>query len=211
MQLDELQVKEFSEMVSNKRQIYIVDDDESVCRALKLLLVSREFKVATFNSAEDFFSAVPNSTPGCLILDINMPGLKGWEAQQRLLKSGSKRPVMIISADRMLGLKERALNVGAMGFLQKPFNDEDLIGLINQAFFNYEAVDLSLRESKMDFIKQKKTGVKMNENLKGKGFLVIVTAMFLTVSISGCNMMRGAGKDVENAGGSIQRTVDKND
>ena len=198
-------------MVLNKRQIYIVDDDESVCRALKLLLVSREFKVATFNSAEDFFSAVPNSTPGCLILDINMPGLKGWEAQQRLLKSGSKRPVMIISADRMLGLKERALNVGAMGFLQKPFNDEDLIGLINQAFFNYEAVDLSLRESKMDFIKQKKTGVKMNENLKGKGFLVIVTAMFLTVSISGCNMMRGAGKDVENAGGSIQRTVDKND
>ena len=198
-------------MVSNKRQIYIVDDDESVCRALKLLLVSREFKVATFNSAEDFFSAVPNSTPGCLILDINMPGLKGWEAQQRLLKSGSKRPVMIISADRMLGLKERALNVGAIGFLQKPFNDEDLIGLINQAFFNYEAVDLSLRESKMDFIKQKKTGVKMNENLKGKGFLVIVTAMFLTVSISGCNMMSGAGKDVENAGESIQRTVDKND
>jgi two-component system response regulator FixJ len=137
MQLDEIvEVKqmELRDMISSKKQIYIVDDDESVSRALKLLLITYAFQVETFDGAEKFFSAVPNSTPGCLILDIHMPGLGGWEAQQRLTKSGSKRPVIIISADKSGELKERALRTGAVGFLQKPFNDQDLVDLINQAF-----------------------------------------------------------------------------
>ena len=125
-------------MSANKKQIYIVDDDESVRRALKLLLVSYEFQVETFDSAERFFSAVPNSAPGCLILDIHMSGLDGWEVQRRLSKSGSKRPVIVVSADRNggHGHKDQALAVGAVGFLQKPFNDQELVGLINQAFKN---------------------------------------------------------------------------
>lgn len=121
-------------MSSNQRQIYIVDDDESVRRALKFLLNTYEFQVKTFSSAEDFFSAVPNSSSGCLILDIHMPGIEGWEAQERLTKSGSKRPVIFISTDKNGQLKEKALIVGAVGFLQKPFNDQELIDLINQAF-----------------------------------------------------------------------------
>ncbi|MDO8580918.1 MAG: response regulator [Candidatus Omnitrophota bacterium] len=125
-------------MSSDKKQIYIVDDDESVCRALKLLLLTYEFHVETFNSAEAFFSAVPNSAPGCLILDIRMPGLDGWGTLQRLYTSGYKRPSIIISADKNggHGHKARALKEGAMGFLQKPFNDQELVDLINQAFLN---------------------------------------------------------------------------
>ncbi|PIW60514.1 MAG: response regulator [Candidatus Omnitrophica bacterium CG12_big_fil_rev_8_21_14_0_65_50_5] len=121
-------------MPSDKRQIYIVDDDESMCRALKLLLDAYDFQVETFDSAEKFFSAIPNSVPGYLILDIHMPGLEGWEAQQRLFKSGSKRPVIVITADKNVALKEQALKAGAIGFLQKPFNDQELVDLINQAF-----------------------------------------------------------------------------
>ncbi len=131
---EELQLKDCGEISTNKKQIYIVDDDESVCYALKFLMVAYEFAVRTFPSAEEFFSAVPNSAPGCLILDIHMPGLNGWEVQQKLMKTGSNRPVVIITADKNGGLKEQALKMGAMGFLQKPFNDQELVDLINLAF-----------------------------------------------------------------------------
>lgn len=120
-------------MYSGQKIIYIVDDDVSVCRALKLFLETHGFRVDTFSSAEAFFSAVPNSSPGCLILDIHMPGLKGWETQDRLFKSGSERSIIIISADKNGGLRERALKAGAIGFLQKPFHDQELIDLVNRA------------------------------------------------------------------------------
>jgi len=120
-------------MLFENKQIFIVDDDESVCRALSVLLVTYGFTVGTFTSAEEFFRAVPNSVPGCLILDIHMPGLDGWETQQRLLKSGSSRPVIIISADKNDVNYERALKTGAAGYLQKPFNDQELVDLINIA------------------------------------------------------------------------------
>ena len=63
-----------------------------------------------------------------------MPGLNGWEAQQKLMKSGANRPVIIITADKDGGLKEQALKAGAVGFLQKPFNDQELVDLVNLAF-----------------------------------------------------------------------------
>ncbi len=121
-------------MSLDKKQIYIVDDDESVCRSLKLLMGTYGFLVETFPSADKFFSAVPNSALGCLIMDIHMPGLNGWEAQEKLMKSGSNRPVIIITADKNDGLEEQALKAGAVGFLQKPFNDQELVDLINLAF-----------------------------------------------------------------------------
>ena len=120
-------------MSKHNNQIYIVDDDGSVCHALSVLLGTYGFSVKTFNCAEDFFTAVPNSAPGCLLLDIHMPGLDGWGTQQRLLKSGSNRPVIIMSADKNEGLNERALKAGAAGYLQKPFNDQALVDLINVA------------------------------------------------------------------------------
>jgi FixJ family two-component response regulator len=132
MQLDELQ--ELDEMSLGMKQIYIVDDDVSVRRALKLLMLTYGFEVETYASPEDFFSAVPNSTPGCLIMDIHMAGLNGWDAHQRLVKTGSDRPVIIISADKNEGLRERAQKAGVAGFLQKPFNDQDLVDLINKAY-----------------------------------------------------------------------------
>jgi len=118
-------------MSSEKKKIYIVDDDESVCRALKTFLMTFKFGVKTFNSAKSFFDAVPNSKPGCLVLDINMPGLDGWAMQKQIVDSGSKRPVIFISAEKQDNASERALKTGAVGFLQKPFNGKTLVDLIN--------------------------------------------------------------------------------
>jgi len=121
-------------MAIGKRQVYVVDDDESVCRAIKILLVAFGFEVKTFSSPEMFFSAVPNSLKGCLVLDIHMPGMDGWEAIKKLIKSGATRPVIIITADKNGGLEEEAIRAGARGFLHKPFNDQSLINLINEAY-----------------------------------------------------------------------------
>jgi len=122
--------KENGEMLAENKQIFIVDDDQSVCRALSVLLGTYGFTVSTFTSADDFFRAVSNSVLGCLVLDIHMPGLDGWLALQQLISSGSSRPVIIISADKNGGLNERAIKAGAIGFLQKPFNDQALVDLI---------------------------------------------------------------------------------
>ncbi len=120
-------------MPLDKKNIYIVDDDQSVCRALKTLLMTFDFEVKTFNSAKSFFDAVPNEEPGCLVLDIHMPGLDGWEAQKEILKSGSKRPVIFISAEKQENAADRALKFGAVGFLQKPFDGQTLVDLIKTA------------------------------------------------------------------------------
>jgi len=113
--------------------IYIVDDDDSVCRALKTLLMTYDFEVRTFNSANSFFDAVSHDDPGCLLLDIHMPGLDGWEVQKRILASGSKRPIIFISAEKKDDAAGRALQVGALGFLQKPVDGQTLVDLINGA------------------------------------------------------------------------------
>lgn len=120
-------------MPTDKKQIYVVDDDGSVCRALSVLLGTYGFSVDTFNNANDFFSAVPKNVPGCLLLDIHMPGLDGWETLKRIVESGSNRPVILISANKNGGLNKKALIAGAAGFLQKPFNDQALVDLINVA------------------------------------------------------------------------------
>ena len=132
MKLEKSRLKEGDEILFKNKQIFIVDDDESVCRALSILLVTYGFTVGAFTSAEKFFRAVPNNVPGCLILDIHMPVLDGWETLQQLLASGSSRSVIIISADKNGELNEKALKAGAIGFLQKPFNDQDLVDLINK-------------------------------------------------------------------------------
>lgn len=121
-------------MSFENKQIFIVDDDESVCRALKFLLLTYGFVVHTYPSAENFFSAIPNSVSGCLILDIHIQGIDGWEAQKKLLKSGSQRPIIMMTADHNGAFAEQALSAGVVGFLQKPFDDRALVDLVNSAF-----------------------------------------------------------------------------
>ena len=125
-------------MPINNREIFILDDDESVLRSLKILMVSYGFAVATFTSAEEFFMAVPNSVEGCLILDIHMPGLNGWDTQQRLAAAGYNLQVIVISADKDDSFQEKALKAGAVGFLQKPFEDHYLLHMVNQVFVDLE-------------------------------------------------------------------------
>ena len=138
------------EMFSDKKQIYIVDDDESVRRSLKLLMVSYGFAVDTFSSAEEYFKVVPNSTKCCLVLDIHMPGLNGWDALKRLTEAGYNHPVIVITADKDESFREKALKAGAVGFLQKPFGDHYLLHMVTHIFNKQEIEMKKLDEQELE-------------------------------------------------------------
>ncbi|MBU1044429.1 MAG: response regulator [Candidatus Omnitrophica bacterium] len=117
-------------MLKEVKKIFILDDDQSVRRSLSMLLGTYGFIVDVFSCAEDFFNAVPDSVTGCLILDIHMPGTDGWAVLERIVKSGVRRPVIIISADKREVSHERAIKTGAIGYLHKPFISQALVDLI---------------------------------------------------------------------------------
>ena len=125
--------------LTNKKIIYIVDDDESVCQALKILLMTFGFEVKTFNSAKSFF-AISHDESGCLVLDINMPEVDGWAVLKRVLSSGSKLPIIFISADKYENITDHALKAGAVGFIQKPFDCQTLVDLITVASESNEGI-----------------------------------------------------------------------
>jgi FixJ family two-component response regulator len=105
--------------------ISIVDDNPSVCAGIWTLVRSFGFNAVTFGSAELFLQSgvVPATT--CLITDLQMPGLSGLELQEELRSRGCQTPVIVITAYPDEKLRTRALNAGAVGFLIKPFNDEE--------------------------------------------------------------------------------------
>jgi len=128
-------------MSPKKKQVYIVDDDESVCRALSLLLDTYGFGVQTFASADAFLNSILKHAPGCLILDVHMAGMDGFALQQKLNSNGFRLPIIFMSADKDLKFSEEYLKAaGALGFLQKPFNDQALVDLVNIAIEKKGAV-----------------------------------------------------------------------
>ena len=116
--------------------IAIVDDDESVCRALKRLVRSLGMDADTFHSGRQFIElldAMPSLRVDCVVLDVQMPGLNGLQVQEQLAGSGHRIPVIFITAHDDSALREQALAAGALAFLRKPFNDELLIKILNVA------------------------------------------------------------------------------
>ena len=121
-------------MIPDKKNIYIIDDDDSVCRALRCLLETFEFEVSVFRSVERYISEALNDTHGVLILDIHLPGVSGLEALKWFVRLGNKRPIIVVSADTSDELLEHVLKAGAAGYFQKPVCGTALIDLINKVY-----------------------------------------------------------------------------
>jgi FixJ family two-component response regulator len=119
-----------------KPLIAIVDDDESVCRAIKRLVRSLAMDADTFASGQAFLElieAMPSFRPDCVVLDMQMPGVTGLEVQQRMASSHRNFPIIFITAHDEVGVRERAMAGGAVAFLRKPFNDELFIKTLRAA------------------------------------------------------------------------------
>lgn len=113
--------------------IAIVDDDASVREATKGLVRSLGYLAETFASAEDFLKSERVHDTWCLITDVQMPGMNGVELQGRLIAEGRHTPTIFMTAYPDDRLRARAMGAGAVGFLNKPFNDENLIAYLDKA------------------------------------------------------------------------------
>jgi DNA-binding NtrC family response regulator len=113
--------------------IYVVDDDVSVRNGLDNLLRSAGFTVQTFSSAQEFLASARPDVPSCLLLDVQLPGLSGLDLQQELAKGGVQIPIIFITGHGDIPMSVRAMKAGALEFLTKPVNDEDLLDAIQQA------------------------------------------------------------------------------
>jgi FixJ family two-component response regulator len=112
--------------------VYVVDDDDAVRDALGALLGSVRLRYETFATAEDFLAASTREMRGCLLLDVRMPGMSGLELQRKLLELGIALPVVIITGHGDVPMAVRALKAGASDFIEKPFNEQDLLDRIQK-------------------------------------------------------------------------------
>jgi FixJ family two-component response regulator len=123
----------------NDATVYVVDDDDSVRRSLKRLFRSRGWEVEVFASAASLLERAPLSGPGCILLDVQMPGINGLELQDRLAESGIFLPVVFLSGKGSIPMSVRAMKHGAVDFLVKPVAEDVLFQALDQAIRRYVA------------------------------------------------------------------------
>lgn len=120
--------------------IHIVDDDASLRVALSRLLSASGYRVATYDCAEQFLAHSPSDEPGCILLDVDMPGLNGVQLQARLAEVHVNLPIVFLTGRGDIAMSVRAIKAGAEDFLAKPVSKDDLIEAINRALVRYRAL-----------------------------------------------------------------------
>lgn len=113
--------------------VYVVDDDPSICRAIKRLIDSAGLTARTFRSGEEFFHAERDDAPSCLVLDLRLPDRGGLEIQREIGLSQMSIPIVFITGHGEIATSAHALKAGAVDFLTKPFNNRDLLDAVLKA------------------------------------------------------------------------------
>ena len=134
-------------MTSKQPTVFVVDDDSGVRSSIRILLKSVGIPTTTFATAKEFLAAYEQSQPGCLVLDIRMPGMSGMELQVELNRLGAVIPVVFITGHGDVPMAVEAMQQGAFDFLQKPFRDQDLIHRIQKALEQNAAHRTALRQT----------------------------------------------------------------
>jgi RNA polymerase sigma factor (sigma-70 family) len=175
-------------VTETKPTIFIVDDDPSVRQSTELLLKSMGFNVKTFVSAQDFLKANLQEDLGCLILDVRMPGMSGLDLQEKLVSLKTPLPVIFITGHGTVPMSVRAMKAGAVDFLQKPFEEQDLLDAINRAITRQRE-----RKSKKDEADKLQQRLKALTAREYEVFSLLVTGM--------------ANKEIAHKLGASERTV----
>jgi FixJ family two-component response regulator len=113
--------------------VFVVDDDAAVRDAIKNLLESVGIHVQTFASGAEFVARTPTEAPGCLILDVRLPGMSGLEFQRELIAAGVEIPIIFITGHGDIPITVQAMKAGAVDFLTKPFREQELLDAIHKA------------------------------------------------------------------------------
>lgn len=119
-------------------QVYLVDDDPDVRAAIGLLLQTENFRISAFENAQGLLDAVDEMTPGCALLDVRLPDMDGLSLQREMRHRGIRMPVIFITGHGDIPMAVRAVNEGALDFLEKPFRDDSLIEAVRHALVTDE-------------------------------------------------------------------------
>jgi len=119
--------------MANDDLVYVVDDDAAMRESLEFLLDAAGYSVTTFDSAADFLQQLPRLTFGCIVSDIRMPGIDGMELLRDVKAGRAEMPIIIMTGHGDIPLAVEAIKLGALDFLEKPFEDERMIGAIRTA------------------------------------------------------------------------------
>ncbi|MEE9184968.1 MAG: response regulator transcription factor [Acidimicrobiia bacterium] len=126
--------------MTTERVVFVVDDDPAVRESLEVLLQSAGLASRAYSNAQEFLDERPGDIIGCLIVDIRMPGLSGLELQEELNRRGSRLPLIILTGHGDVPAAVQALKAGAVDFLQKPFNPESLLDLVEKALNRHTGI-----------------------------------------------------------------------
>jgi FixJ family two-component response regulator len=192
--------------MSGPSTIHIIDDDSAVRESLVALVQMRGMQAKGYASADAFLAALQPNLTGCIVCDVRMPGLTGLQLLDKLAELKSTLPVIIITAYADVPTAVRAMQAGAVTFLEKPANDADLIAAIQQAL-NLEQAQAALRRQKSD-VETKLTTLtadeiavmrKMLEGLPNKRIASDLDIGLRTVELRRSNIMKkmGAGSLAE--------------
>jgi FixJ family two-component response regulator len=116
--------------ISERDIVVIVDDDENIRDALTNLLLSVEIETLTFSSTRDLFAASLPDRPGCMVLDVRLPGTSGLDLQAQLNAKGNHLPIVFLTGHGDVAMSVRAMKAGAIDFLTKPVRDQDLLDAV---------------------------------------------------------------------------------
>ena len=120
-------------MTDESSVVYIVDDDPSMRKFLRRLVSLSGLQSETFTSAEEFLRSVHPDTPGCLLLDVKMPGLSGLDLQRELSRAGLHMPIIFMTGHGDIPMSVQAMKAGAVSFLTKPLQNQELLDAIQEA------------------------------------------------------------------------------
>jgi FixJ family two-component response regulator len=140
--------REGSLMSEAKAVVFVVDDDATMRETLKNLIRSVGLRVEVFASAQEFLRSKLTDVPGCLVLDVRLPGLSGLDLQKRMADAGMEIPIIFITGHGDIPMTVRAMKAGAVEFLTKPFRDQDLLDAIQQALER----DRTMREQQGEIV-----------------------------------------------------------
>lgn len=119
--------------MADKAKVYVIDDDDAMRDSLNFLLDSSGFEVTLFENAQGFLDALPGLSFGCVVSDVRMPGIDGIELLKRMKAANPAYPVVVMTGHGDVPLAVEAMKLGAIDFLEKPFEDDRLIAMIESA------------------------------------------------------------------------------
>jgi len=179
-----------------RHPIYIVDDDASVRRSTKFILDNARWPARCFPSGDAFLKEVRTLPPGCVLLDIRMPGQDGLMIQKQLVKQGVTFPIIVITGHGDVSVAVRAMKEGAIDFLEKPFRRDDLFAALEQGCAHISDREHRLRNAaearvRMNVLteREKEVMVRLADGLANKSIAIDLGISSRTVEVHRANLM----------------------